>query len=373
MIFTAKKVQQKLKTFLPALVISLALTSCETSSTTKTQVEITYQFHSTVTYLPEGTNGTAGTTATYCYFGDWPQTIKASNIAVYENQSISMGRNTYYLGSDNNYYAKCTEDPYNPTCTYSDGTSVNKNATAYFKVEPIKWRILNPNAKNGEKILLAEKALCGNFDFYYYCNINRTINETTVYPNNYKHSAIRAYLNGLSYEYKFNKDSEQKTNSYSLNNGFFQTAFTPSAQDIILDTTIDNSAESTNPASNPTQWNDGENQYTCNTTKDKIFLLSEKEVTSSDYGFAEYNVYINDENSTAKSSRLREPTDYAIANFIYCKTMNATYTVNWWLRSPSFENENVVQSIKNDGNAKYKLSVDSEFGAIVPALSISTN
>ena len=178
MIFTAKKVQQKLKTFLPALVISLALTSCETSSTTKSPVEITYQFHSTVTYLSEGTNGTAGTTATYCYFGDWPQTIKKQEVEIDETQSIKMGRNTYYLGSDNNYYAKCTEAPYNPTCTYSDGTSVNKNAT---------------------------------------------------------------------------------------------------------------------------------------------------------------------------------------------------YTVNWWLRSPSFENENVVQSIKNDGNAKYKLSVDSEFGAIVPALSISAN
>ena len=34
-------------------------------------------------------------------------------------------------------------------------------------------------------------------EYYDYYNVNRTINGSTVYPNNYKESKIRAYLNGL--------------------------------------------------------------------------------------------------------------------------------------------------------------------------------
>ena len=36
-----------------------------------------------------------------------------------------MGEATYYLGSDKNYYAKCTEQAYDSSYTYSNGTAVN--------------------------------------------------------------------------------------------------------------------------------------------------------------------------------------------------------------------------------------------------------
>ena len=63
-----------------------------------------------------------------------------------------MGSMTYYLGSDSNYYAKCRENAYVTDYTdntYSNGDTVAKagdNSTKYFKVEPIKWRVLNPSA-----------------------------------------------------------------------------------------------------------------------------------------------------------------------------------------------------------------------------------
>ena len=108
-----------------------------------------------------------------------------------------MGSMTYYLGSDSNYYAKCWENASDDGYTYSDGTAVaqrSANSTKYFKVEPIKWRVLNPNADTN-KILLAESILTANIP-YYGSTSNRTLNETTIYANNYKYSNIRAYLNG---------------------------------------------------------------------------------------------------------------------------------------------------------------------------------
>ena len=76
--FTSKKFR-----ILSAMAISLILLSCEVSSgssgspdvpdtpdTPDTPDDGIYQFHSTVTYLDAGTDGTAGINGTYCLFGD---------------------------------------------------------------------------------------------------------------------------------------------------------------------------------------------------------------------------------------------------------------------------------------------------------------
>jgi len=339
----------------------------------------TYQFHSTVTYLAAGTDGSAGTEATYCTFGDWPQTIKAESVTVDETKSVTMGSMTYYLGSDSNYYAKCTENgfPYYHTYsdgtrvahnyTYSDGTTVawaSDNSTKYFKVEPIKWRVLNPSA-SGNKILVAESILTANVDYYDYHDVNRTIDGKTVYPSNYEHSKIRAYLNGLSYVVKANASAEQTTDSTYNGIGFLQTAFTSSAQSLIATTTVDNSAASTNTASNAKQWNSGINDFVCENTEDKIFLLSEKEVTTADYGFTEYNVY--------ESSRIRQPTDFAKANYAYAFPDNSVnYGGWWWLRSPSAGFNYMAHIIFYDGIANSVKEFNEEGSSVVPALCLSS-
>lgn len=328
--------------------------------------DATYQFHSTVTYLAAGTDGTAGTEATYCTFGDWPQTIKEESVTVDETKSVSMGLYTYYLGSDNNYYAKCWENAYNDSYTYSDGTALaqrSANSEKYFKVEPIKWRVLNPNAE-GNKILVAESILTANVAYYDYDDVNRTIEGKTVYPNNYEHSRIRAYLNGLSYVVKANDSAEQTTDSTYNGIGFLQTAFTSSAQSLIATTTVDNSAASTNPASNASEWNDGTNNYACDNTSDKIFLLSEKEATTSDYGFTEHNVY------GLGNSRIRMTTDYAKANYAFQNT-TAGYGGYWWLRSPPCNYSDCARNVGSDGFAGISNSVNLNYFGVVPALSIS--
>ncbi|MBQ7159828.1 MAG: HAMP domain-containing protein, partial [Treponema sp.] len=131
-----------------------------------------YKFHETPEILLDGTNGTAGTNATYVYFGDWPQTIKAESVTVDETKTIVKGANTYYLGSDNYYYARCKENGYNANYKYSDGTYVKKlpqksdelESIKYFKVEPIKWRVLKE--ENGKSLLLAENILAADIPYY---------------------------------------------------------------------------------------------------------------------------------------------------------------------------------------------------------------
>ena len=137
--------------------------------------------------LDSGTEGTAGPDATYAVFGDWPQTAKADDVIIYDTITVSQGFFTYYKGNDDCWYAKVNE--------------------SYFKVEPIKWRVLDTSSK----LLLAENILATN-GYYHFINPSnyshnnisndRTIDEKTVYPNNYKHSLIRAWLNGISYEKK---------------------------------------------------------------------------------------------------------------------------------------------------------------------------
>ncbi len=325
----------------------------------------TYQFHSTVTYLAEGTDGSAGTEATYVYFGDWPQTIKAESVTVDETKSVTMGSMTYYLGSDSNYYAKCTENGYYAylsSDTYSNGDTVaqvDANSEKYFKVEPITWRVLNPSA-SGDKILVAESILTANVQ-YYGSSDNRTLNEATVYANNYKYSNIRAYLNGTKNQFVTDGGTGTKFDVDWTNKGFLQTAFTTSAQALIATTTVDNSEDSTTDAGNNLT---KASKYACDNTEDKIFLLSEKEATASDYGFTAWK------QSGTGNSRIRVATDYAKANYAFQNT-TAGWGGYWWLRSP-YRDSDCACNVGSDGYAGISNSVLLNYFGVVPALCLSS-
>ncbi|MBR6153331.1 MAG: hypothetical protein IKQ43_02735 [Treponema sp.] len=301
------------------------------ASDVKVSAKFDYIFNETMTVLPAGTFGTAGTTETYVIFGDWPQTQvkKYSSVVVDETKSVTMGTFTYYKGSDGAWYAK----------PYYGGV--------YYKVEPIKWRVLTDNY-NGKKLLLAENIL-GKCKYYDYYKVNRTIDGKTVYPNNYKESRVRAYLNGLSYTKKESDTAEQVTDSSFVEKGFLQTAFTTSAQNLIVTTTVDNSARSTNLDTNATYFNSGENEYACENTSDKIFLLSEQEVTTEAYFAYEH-----------RSSRTT--TDYS--------GERSGLEESWFLRSPYYKESRSVRVVGSDGDPyNYHADYLSEDG-IVPALCI---
>ena len=161
-------------------------------------------------------------------FGSFPQSEKTSTVSITSETKI-VGSFTYYKGDDNEWYAELN--------------------SKYYKVEPIKWRVLTTDYNgNGKKLLLAENIL-----------IKKPYDDDS---NSYADSTIRAYLTG----------------------DFLTTAFTQAEQDAIAATTVVNNARSTNPDSNDKQWNNGANPYASDTpTSDKIFLLSEQEVTKADY------------------------------------------------------------------------------------------
>ena len=277
----------------------------------------------------------------------------------------------YYLGSDGYFYAKCIENARQATYTYTDDTPVLEkkvNSERYFKVEPIKWRVLNTSEETGNKILLAESILISNFPYYGTWD-TRTLNDGTIHANNYKYSNIRAYLNGIPNQILTDGGTTTNWDLDYSKKGFLQLAFTESAQALIATTTVDNSEASTNPASNPRQWNNGVNQYVCEDTEDKIFLLSEKEATTEAYGFPKCT------NNADGNSRIRGATDYAKANHVYIYTQYG-FRSWWWLRSPCHDpNNSYGRRIGYDGLAINYGGVGSGSpdGGVVPALSISAN
>jgi len=285
---------------------------------------------SAVTVLPAGTTGSNGTKSMYVQFGYWPQTIKDKSVTIDESASVTYGCNTYYLGSDGNLYAKCLENGQNKTKRdkYSNHTSVKlskSNSYQYFKVEPIKWRVLDENFNNTGRLLVAENIVMSDIPYYENSGKNSA--------NNYQNSQIRAYLNGITYTADNTTDADKWTNI-----GFLQSAFTASAQDRIITTTVSNTSES--------------NPYACDDTKDKVFLLSEAEITK----------YIKGE------SRIRKPTDYALANHCW---MDNNSGGHWWLRTPRANSSKIALSIFGDDDIYDNDEVNADRHGVVPAIVVS--
>ncbi|MBP5442713.1 MAG: hypothetical protein J6Y60_05685 [Treponema sp.] len=316
-------------------------------------------------------------------FGEWPQTIKAADVTVDESVYKVVGAFTYYKGDDGAWYVKQQEKSLY-YFFYSDGTKVKEetdNSYRYFKVEPIKWCILTDNY-DGKKLLLAENILinCQFYDFdisrynttdarSFNNRVNLFIRNNDIYPNNYKESKIRAYLNGLSYIIKDPTSDSQENNNFFMRKGFLQTAFNSEQQSIIANTIIDNSEITTTDANEILP---KAAYFICENTIDKIFLLSEQEVTKTEYGFTDY-----DKNGTG-NSRIRKSTDFAKANGAY-QSSGTGEGGYWWLRSPcnisqpsgvySFCSRDVIQN--GNSNPTILYSVNRTDGGVCPALCIN--
>ena len=291
-----------------------------------------------------------GSKWTYVAFGEWPQTEAVGFKPTTTPKSHGIFVDNYYVEGNDKYVEK-------------DGK--------YYKVEPIVWRVLTDNyidadGITGNALLLAEKILTGGIPYYHFDrkggSVPRNIEDKTIHPNNYEHSQIRAWLNGLSYQSKESGGAMQSSKDEYKNAGFLQTAFTESARELIADTSVDNSAASTNPASNDKEWNSGTNPYASDTpTTDKVFLLSEHEATTESYGFAIYS------DSGKGNTRIRVITDYAKATGAYQYSTEGW----WWLRSPFYYYEDDARVINDYGYASDRNKVHYSNGGVVPALSIS--
>ncbi|OQC15145.1 MAG: hypothetical protein BWX72_01073 [Firmicutes bacterium ADurb.Bin080] len=259
----------------------------------------------------------------YIWFGEYPQTIATSKaVATMGTTPDSKG---YYTSSyDNERYAKVVATPFDSGYTFSDSTTVISSSTYYFKVEPIKWRILSES--DGKALILCESIIANErYNRYYSGAIEG------VYANNYAESEVRAWLNDQ----------------------FYNIAFSELQKSLIQTTEVDNSVHSTGDDPNP---------YACENTFDKIFLPSYREVKNTAYGF------IND------TDRYKVTSDYSRATGTgdYTSTGDS-YSGNdrWWLRSPYDGDPNFACSISSDGNVNWIYLVDDDSCGLVPALTIS--
>lgn len=135
---------------------------------------IQHRLHKNIEKMTPGADGTFGTNGEYVIFGDFPQSLKASEISIYSSVVVNIGQESAYCGSDGYLYI------------YKD--------EKYYKVEPIKWRILSKD-ENGEAILLAENVLAKSkyiepddsiidyhdFNGFYSSTIIQYLNETFAY------------------------------------------------------------------------------------------------------------------------------------------------------------------------------------------------
>lgn len=267
----------------------------------------------------------------FIYFGSYPQTIKSNKVTV----SMNPGMDGYYKGSDGERYtAVVAVEPVNGTgYKFSDGKKVETGKTYYFKVEPIKWRILE---EDGETAFIICDMIIDNKKY-------------AESSNNYANSAIRAWLN----------------------NEFLNKAFNGLQQELINITNVDNSARSTNPEANATAWGSGNNQYACDNTEDKVFLLSAQEVTNSAYGFSDdYSSYASGDDPARK----KITSDFVRATGIWM-TYNSDGedyggTAEWWLRSPLSFNAKRAHQVRANGSADCVGNVDKDYIGVVPALKI---
>lgn len=282
----------------------------------------------------------------YIYFGNYPQTqvtnssiISTLNSMAGALPSDSNNQNWtsygYYMSGSNStaymwyqdisyngekyrgvYFTKYRPKSWDKKATADnscqDNNGYNLSTVYWFKFEKIKWKILT---KSGNKaFLLYEEAIdsqayqntCvynkGNSYRDNYFNNDPGVPSGT-FANNYKYSTIRKWLNGTFYNATFN--NLQKS--------------------LIATTMVDNSAESTLRSNN---------NHACANTYDKIFLMSAKELTNSDYGFyKEALVYGSD------SNRVKTSTDYA--KIQGCSHIKSNYIGKclWWQRSPCWSSD----------------------------------
>ena len=265
--------------------------------------------------------GTLPTSSNFNGWTDYEYYADGSKQSYMWYKDISYGDDKYravYFTSYRPYYGGYSSSAGN---SYQDDNGYSLSTVYYFKYEPIEWTILSNDGK--EVFVVANIALDSqSYDY------------DGSYNNNYANSTISAWLNDI----------------------FYNTAFSDDEQRLIKTTTVDNGVASTGYSTN---------QYACENTNDKIFLLSYKEVTNSSYGFSSaYNNY--------DTARQKKSTDYAKVQGCW-KSTSSSYLGNcyWWLRSPFFSNDSNARYVDDDGYVGYDDYVDYCYGGVVPAFHIN--
>ena len=258
----------------------------------------------------------------YISFGEYPQSLKSPTVTILED--VVPDSRGYYMGDDGNYYAKVVSTPYGENYTFADGnTPIVNGEVYYFKVEPIKWRILSGD-KNSEYLdVLCESII-----------VNRPYDGDS---NKYAHSDVREWLN----------------------DEFYNTAFTEIQKQYIIKKEVDNSLVSTGYAANI---------YVSDNTNDKIYLPSYATVTNTAYKFMNAN-------DAADPNRAKAVTDYARAKGAWTNMSEVDGNIGngiWMLRSPADSASNFIREGYFNGEiTDGGISINVNAHGVAPMLRLS--
>ena len=119
----------------------------------------------------------------------------------------------------------------------------------------------------------------------------------------------------------------------------------------IQETTVDNSAATTNNATN---------QYACRDTVDKVFLPSYQDYINADYGFLAKN--------DLSDTRVATVSDYARANGASCQ-ITKNYSGYYWTRSADYSYNEYATAVGDWGHFSFA-SVAIEADCVRPCMNI---
>ena len=259
------------------------------------------------------------------FFGSYPQSRVNDEETVNElNKSdLNWISYNYYIDSQQNDFMKyadvelngekyraVTFSSYRPYWTtakseasrsFQDENGYNPNNVYWFSYEPIEWIMLDSSTGLLMSKMLVDSQPYANL-VYSLGGLSYYSDETAIYyANNYAESDIREWLN----------------------NDFYNTAFSEAEKACI---------------NNPLKANvcyPAFDDYNCATTKDKVFLLSQKDVCNTSYGF------INNPEYTDEMKKA-DGTDYAEIQGLDPNGL-------WWIRNPSKEGSHVSNAVDRDG------------------------
>ncbi len=220
---------------------------------------------------------------------------------VYQNRKY---RGVYF----SSYKPSDTTKASSENTSYQYRNGYNINTVYWFMWKDIEWRVLT---EDGETAFLLINSGIDAKEFFPDPELKRDVNGNPVpadyegekiHSNNYVYSSIRRWLN----------------------EDFYNTAFSDKEKAIIQETEVDNSARSSNTYLNPFAFQNGKNDYACENTFDKVFMLSVYEVTNPEYGFSQGH--------SSDLKRRFPSTDYAECMGLSSEK-NAGRNTYFWLRS----------------------------------------
>ena len=291
----------------------------------------------------------------YVDFGSYPQTYVGNDMNTtlesWYGSNTPTSINTYvvrrrtwesYEYTDGNIYARGLSLPNNTSLTYLNGETVIANGSVvWFKVEPIRWIILNYEAyttgSESELEIMSFLALTGDIRF------NASITDadgtagTSDDPNQWVNSELRTWLNS----------------------SFYTSAFSSAEQVLISTTSVGNNITG--------NYNTSTSNTTGVATEDKVYCLSYWDYYNSAGIFT----------GTA-TKRLCSPTDFALGNYCYKYTntsyVTATYPSGgicyYWTRSAG-KSASYACIVSNNGNLNDNNTVAGSGGGVRPALRLS--